>query len=64
MLFVFAALSAGAYGYHGSISGLFAALAAYRFLIGLAKGTGIQTKNKPDDPSLPETLPSGSRDDA
>ena len=38
MLFIFAALSAGAYGYHDSISGLFAALAAYRFLIGLAIG--------------------------
>lgn len=38
MLFPFAALSAGAYGHHGSISGLFAALAAYRFLIGLAIG--------------------------
>jgi len=38
MLFLFADLSAGAYGYHGSIGGLFAALAAYRFLIGLAIG--------------------------
>ena len=38
MLFVFAALCAGAYGYHGSISGLFAALAAWRFLLGLSIG--------------------------
>jgi MFS family permease len=38
MLFVFAALSAASYGYHGSISGLFAALTAWRFLLGLSIG--------------------------
>jgi MFS family permease len=38
MLFMFAALSTGAYGAGGSASGLFAALAAYRFLIGLSIG--------------------------
>jgi MFS family permease len=38
MLFIFAALSAGAYGAGGSIQGLFAALTAYRFLIGTAIG--------------------------
>lgn len=38
ILIVFAALCAGSYGYHGSASGLFAALAAYRFLIGIGIG--------------------------
>lgn len=38
ILIVFAALSAGSYGYHGSAGGLFAALAAYRFLIGIGIG--------------------------
>ena len=37
-MFVFAALGAGAYGAGGSIGGLFAALTAYRFLIGVAIG--------------------------
>ncbi|EPS37869.1 hypothetical protein H072_8397 [Dactylellina haptotyla CBS 200.50] len=38
MLFIFAALSAGSYG-GGSTSGLFAALTAWRFLLGLAIGS-------------------------
>ena len=38
LMFVFAALGAGAYGAGGSIGGLFAALTAYRFLIGVAIG--------------------------
>ncbi|KAJ5173219.1 Glycerophosphodiester transporter GIT2 [Penicillium capsulatum] len=38
ILFVFAALSAGAYGYHNSHYGLFAALTAYRFFIGVGIG--------------------------
>ncbi|RAL67053.1 hypothetical protein DID88_007833 [Monilinia fructigena] len=38
ILFVFAGLGAGAYGYHGSAGGLFAALAAYRFLVGVGIG--------------------------
>lgn len=38
ILIVFAALCAGSYGYHGSVTGLFAALAAYRFLIGIGIG--------------------------
>lgn len=38
ILIVFAALCAGSYGYHGSATGLFAALAAYRFLIGIGIG--------------------------
>ena len=38
ILILFAALSAGSYGYHGSVSGLFAALTAYRFLIGIGIG--------------------------
>lgn len=38
ILFVFAALSAGSYGAGGSIPGLFAALTAYRFLLGIGIG--------------------------
>ncbi|KAK3671212.1 glycerophosphoinositol permease [Recurvomyces mirabilis] len=38
ILFVFAALGAGSYGAGGSISGLFAALTAYRFLLGIGIG--------------------------
>lgn len=38
ILFVFAALSAGSYGYHGSTLGMFAALTAYRFFLGIGIG--------------------------
>lgn len=38
ILIVFAALGAGAYGYKGSHQGLFAALTAYRFLVGIGIG--------------------------
>lgn len=38
ILILFAALSAGSYGYHGSPTGLFAALTAYRFIIGIGIG--------------------------
>jgi MFS family permease len=38
ILIVFAALGAGSYGYHGSTQGLFAALTAYRFLVGVGIG--------------------------
>ncbi|KAI9712699.1 MAG: hypothetical protein M1820_001320 [Bogoriella megaspora] len=38
ILIIFAALCAGAYGAGGSISGLFAALAAYRFFLGIGIG--------------------------
>ena len=38
ILFVFAALSAGAYGADGNPYGLFAAITAYRFLIGIGIG--------------------------
>ena len=38
ILFVFAALSAGSYGAGGSTGGLFAALTAYRFLLGIGIG--------------------------
>ncbi|APA08689.1 hypothetical protein SS1G_02429 [Sclerotinia sclerotiorum 1980 UF-70] len=38
ILIVFAALGAGSYGYQGSTGGLFAALAAYRFLVGVGIG--------------------------
>lgn len=38
ILILFAALSAGSYGYHGSVTGLFSALTAYRFLIGIGIG--------------------------
>jgi MFS family permease len=38
ILIVFAALAAGSYGYHGSLQGMFAALTAYRFLVGIGIG--------------------------
>lgn len=38
ILVIFAALGAGSYGYHGSIQGMFAALTAYRFLVGIGIG--------------------------
>lgn len=38
ILFVFAALCAGAYGYNDNIYGLFAALTAYRFFLGIGIG--------------------------
>lgn len=38
ILFVFAALGAGSYGAGGSTYGLFAALTAYRFLLGIGIG--------------------------
>lgn len=38
ILILFAALSAGSYGYQGSLGGMFAALTAYRFLIGIGIG--------------------------
>jgi hypothetical protein len=38
VLIVFSALCAGAYGAEGSLQGLFAALSAYRFLIGIGIG--------------------------
>ncbi|KIV95684.1 hypothetical protein PV10_03308 [Exophiala mesophila] len=38
ILIVFSALSAGAYGAGGSVQGLFAALTAYRFLLGVGIG--------------------------
>lgn len=38
ILIIFGALCAGAYGYHGSQYGLFAALTAYRFFLGVGIG--------------------------
>jgi MFS family permease len=38
ILALFAALGAGSYGYKGSIQGMFAALSAYRFLVGVGIG--------------------------
>jgi MFS family permease len=38
ILIIFSALCAGAYGYHGSQYGLFAALTAYRFFLGIGIG--------------------------
>ncbi|KAI9732780.1 MAG: hypothetical protein M1834_003718 [Cirrosporium novae-zelandiae] len=38
ILFVFAALCAGAYGANGSVPGMFAALTAYRFFLGIGIG--------------------------
>jgi MFS family permease len=38
ILILFAALATGSYGYHGSVQGMFAALTAYRFLVGIGIG--------------------------
>ncbi|RFU29933.1 hypothetical protein B7463_g6400, partial [Scytalidium lignicola] len=38
VLILFTALSAGAYGAHGTLEGMFAALTAYRFLVGIGIG--------------------------
>jgi MFS family permease len=38
ILIVFAALGAGSYGYKGSVQGMFAALTAYRFFVGIGIG--------------------------
>ena len=38
VLILFAILSTGSYGYHGSVYGLFSALAAYRFFLGIGIG--------------------------
>ncbi|KAL4913658.1 major facilitator superfamily domain-containing protein [Aspergillus aurantiobrunneus] len=38
VLILFAILCTGAYGYHGSVYGLFSALAAYRFFLGIGIG--------------------------
>lgn len=38
ILFIFAALGAGSYGAGGSVTGLFSALTAYRFLLGIGIG--------------------------
>ncbi|OJJ02706.1 hypothetical protein ASPVEDRAFT_131818 [Aspergillus versicolor CBS 583.65] len=38
ILILFAILSTGSYGYHGSVYGLFSALAAYRFFLGIGIG--------------------------
>lgn len=38
ILLIFAALAAGSYGAGGSINGMFAALTAYRFFIGIGIG--------------------------
>ena len=38
ILFIFAALAAGSYGYHDSLGGMLAALTAYRFFIGIGIG--------------------------
>jgi len=38
ILIIFAALATGSYGYHGSIQGMFSALVAYRFFLGIGIG--------------------------
>lgn len=38
VLIIFSILCAGAYGANGNLQGMFAALAAYRFLIGIGIG--------------------------
>jgi MFS family permease len=47
ILIVFAILGAGSYGAGGDVYGLFAALAAYRFLLGIGIGY-VQTKTSDD----------------
>ena len=44
ILIVFAALGAGSYGAGGSLQGMFAALTAYRFLVGIGIGGGISCR--------------------
>ncbi|KAG9006478.1 hypothetical protein FRB93_008606 [Tulasnella sp. JGI-2019a] len=57
IVFVFAALSAGAYGAGGSISGMLAALSAYRFLIGIGIGAeypagSVAASENTEDPGI------------
>ena len=49
ILFIFAALSAGSYGAGGSTQGLFAALAAWRFFVGIGIGLGATSGLKSNE---------------
>ncbi|KAF2227622.1 MFS phospholipid transporter Git1 [Elsinoe ampelina] len=60
IILIFAALSAGSYGAHGSQSGLFAALTAYRFLTGIGIGGEYPAGSVGCAESTGE-LPSGTR---
>ena len=48
IVFVFTALAAGAYGAGGSVSGMFQALSAYRFLTGIGIGE-LRTRSAQTD---------------
>ncbi|KAG8910938.1 hypothetical protein FRC00_007298, partial [Tulasnella sp. 408] len=57
IVFVFAALSAGAYGAGGSVGGMLAALSAYRFLIGIGIGAeypagSVAASENTEDPGI------------
>jgi MFS family permease len=49
ILIVFAALGAGSYGAGGSIQGMFAALTAYRFLLGIGIGKSYDSRESFED---------------
>ncbi|KIO29754.1 hypothetical protein M407DRAFT_21176 [Tulasnella calospora MUT 4182] len=57
IVFIFAALSAGAYGAGGSVGGMLAALSAYRFLIGIGIGAeypagSVAAAENTEDPGI------------
>ncbi|KIO29758.1 hypothetical protein M407DRAFT_163642 [Tulasnella calospora MUT 4182] len=57
IVFLFAALSAGAYGAGGSVGGMLAALSAYRFLIGIGIGAeypagSVAASENTEDPGI------------
>ncbi|KIO29755.1 hypothetical protein M407DRAFT_21177 [Tulasnella calospora MUT 4182] len=57
IVFLFAALSAGAYGAGGSVGGMLAALSAYRFLIGIGIGAeypagSVAAAENTEDPGI------------
>jgi MFS family permease len=57
ILFVFAALAAGSYGAGGSIQGMFAALTAYRFLVGVGIGGEVGVVTPLADPAWIPSIP-------
>ena len=61
IVFVFTALAAGAYGAGGSVSGMFQALSAYRFLTGIGIGAQRERFTRPDTLQAPSTPRDRSR---
>ena len=55
IVFVFTALAAGAYGAGGSVSGMFQALSAYRFLTGIGIGAHRVRFARTDHVQAPST---------